>query len=372
MLKRHAIALLSALTVFGTAASVAQAEPTPSNVMQVAKEVGVPVPAVIAHRGASFYAPESTKASYLLARELGADYLELDLQRTKDGVLVAIHDNTLKRMTNVAGRFPERADAPVSDFTLAELKRLNAGSWFNHAFPDRARPSYAGLQILTLDEVIDIATKQGHTNALYIETKAPQQYPGIERDLKQKLMSRGLLDAKGQPTKTAAGMSRVMLQTFEKDSLEKLQAEMPNVPKLLLLWIGDGYMPARDEIPFDKQGKETHAQYYSRQEVRSHKDYLDWLDWAKAHGAIAVGPSVALKEGGEQSYADMVKPWMNQAAHERGLLIHPYTVDDRVDMQQVSAAGVEGMFTNRADVLLTFYERIPKASVATLLEQLGY
>ena len=72
---------------------------------------GIPHPAVIAHRGASFDAPESTAASYKLARDLGADYLELDLQRSKDGVLFALHDNNLQRTTDVATKFPERKDA---------------------------------------------------------------------------------------------------------------------------------------------------------------------------------------------------------------------------------------------------------------------
>ena len=94
----------------------------------LARQAGIPWPAVIAHRGASFDAPESTAPAYLVARELGADYLELDLQRTKDGQLIALHDDTLERTTDVAKRFPERAKAPVSQFTLAELKSLDAGS----------------------------------------------------------------------------------------------------------------------------------------------------------------------------------------------------------------------------------------------------
>ncbi|MGV8378035.1 glycerophosphodiester phosphodiesterase family protein, partial [Pseudomonas aeruginosa] len=68
--------------------------------------------------------PEETAAAYLLARDLGADYLEADVQRSRDGVLVALHDDTLERTTDVAEVFPERAKDPVSSFTLAELKRL--------------------------------------------------------------------------------------------------------------------------------------------------------------------------------------------------------------------------------------------------------
>jgi glycerophosphoryl diester phosphodiesterase len=95
---------------------------------------------VIAHRGASFDAPESTAAAYKTARDLGADYLELDLQRSKDGVLFALHDNNLQRTTDVATRSPS-ARTPGHEFTWKELQTLDAGSWFNAAYPDRARPA---------------------------------------------------------------------------------------------------------------------------------------------------------------------------------------------------------------------------------------
>ncbi|VVQ04156.1 Glycerophosphodiester phosphodiesterase [Pseudomonas fluorescens] len=137
---KHAL-MLSLLLGLGQAQ--AASEPTPG---ALAARLGIPHPAVIAHRGASFDAPESTAAAYQLARDLGADYLELDLQRSKDGVLFALHDNNLQRTTDVASKFPERKDSPATAFTLAELKTLDAGSWFNTAYPDRARPSYAGLK----------------------------------------------------------------------------------------------------------------------------------------------------------------------------------------------------------------------------------
>jgi len=110
----------------------------------LAARQGIPQPAVIAHRGASFDAPESTAAAYRLARDLGADYLEMDLQRSKDGVLFALHDNNLQRTTDVAHKFPERKDSPANAFTMAELKTLDAGSWFNQAHPDARDPALPG------------------------------------------------------------------------------------------------------------------------------------------------------------------------------------------------------------------------------------
>jgi glycerophosphoryl diester phosphodiesterase len=337
-------ALLLSL-MLGLGQAQAASEPSPT---ALATRLGIPHPAVIAHRGASFDAPESTAAAYKLARDLGADYLELDLQRSKDGVLFALHDNNLQRTTDAATKFPERKDSAANEFTIAELKTLDAGSWFNTAYPDRARPGYAGLKILTLDEIIDIA--QGnplHKPGLYIETKEPKQFPGIERDLKEKLQDRGWLSPAGSKLAKSdlavgQGKGKVVLQTFEKSSLELLEKEM------------------------DK------ATYYAKQEPKDKAEFQQWVEYAKAQGAIGTGPSAALTKGGDQSYSDLVKPWMNQYTHDQGLLVHVYTIDDAVDYQKVADAGVDGIFTNRASELLKFYKRPAAASVAQLLQNNGY
>ena len=113
---------------------------------------------VVAHRGASAYAPEHTLAAYRLAIEMGADYVEQDLAVTKDGVLICLHDASLERTTNVEELFPgslgehqHRREDPIkawvaNDFTLAEIKRLDAGSWFDKKF--------AGEKVPTFDEAI--------------------------------------------------------------------------------------------------------------------------------------------------------------------------------------------------------------------------
>lgn len=329
----------------------------------LAERAGIPRPAVIAHRGASYDAPESTRASYELARELGADYLEMDLQRTRDGVLIVMHDNTLQRTTDVASKFPERKDKPVSDFTLAELKTLDAGSWFNTAYPDRARPRFKKLHILTLDQVIDIAEgNPAHRPGLYIETKVPQQFPGIEKDLKHVLKARGWLQ----------GAHKLVLQTFDKDSLVLLNKEMPAVPKVLLLWVGEGSIEPQSSVSFANSGAKDKAAYYASQQPKDRAEFKRWLDFAKAGGAVATGPSAALTRGGEQSYMDLVQPWMNQMTHDQGLLIHVYTVDEPVDFQKVMDLGVDGIFTNRAAELLKFYGRPAKSSIDQILTRQGY
>ncbi|VVO42050.1 glycerophosphodiester phosphodiesterase [Pseudomonas fluorescens] len=365
--------LLSVLLGLGQAQAASEPSPT-----ALATRLGIPHPAVIAHRGASFDAPESTAPAYKLARDLGADYLELDLQRSKDGVLFALHDDNLQRTTDVATKFPERKDSPANAFTLAELKTLDAGGWFNSAYPDRARPSYAGLKILTLDEIIDIA--QGnplHKPGLYIETKEPKQFPGLERDLKEKLQDRGWLSPIGSKLAKSElavgqGKGKVVLQTFEKGSLELLEREMPQVPKILLLWVGAGSIEPKSKVTFAQSGDKDKATFYARQQPKDKAEFQRWVEYAKAQGAIGTGPSVKLTKGGDQSYSDLVQPWMNQYTHDQGLLVHAYTVDDAVDYQKVMDAGVDGIFTNRASELLKFYKRPAAASVAQLLQNNGY
>ncbi|MCP1624933.1 glycerophosphodiester phosphodiesterase [Pseudomonas nitroreducens] len=362
-MRRRIIAVLGTIAL-AAASFTASAEESPGRALSAA--AGVPWPTVIAHRGASHDAPEETAAAYLAARDLGADYLEADLQRTSDGVLVAVHDDTLERTSNIAKVFPGREKDPVSKFTLAELKRLDAGSWFNATYPERARSKYAGLRILTLDELIDIAEGGGETPGLYLETKAPGQFPGIEEDLRKALENRGWLNAEGEP------QGKIVLQTFEKSSLELLQKSMPKVPKILLLWTGDGYMAAKSPTTFAQSGEKIKADFYAGQEVKSKEEFFAWLDWAKAHGALGTGPSATLTARGDQSYMDLVQPWMNQAAHERGLFVHAYTVDDSVDFDKLTKAGVDGFFTNRTDQLLLFLGRPPSRDVDEVLKSVGY
>jgi glycerophosphoryl diester phosphodiesterase len=116
---------------------------------------------IIAHRGASGYAPENTMAAFERAVAMGATEVETDVSFTRDGHLLLLHDDTLDRTTNGSGR-PE-------DFTLAELKRLDAGSWRDERLSwDR---DYAGEPLITLDELLD---RFGGTLTYHVELKKPQ------------------------------------------------------------------------------------------------------------------------------------------------------------------------------------------------------
>ena len=125
----------------------------------------------VSHRGASGYAPEHTITSYQMGEKMHGDYIEIDLQMTKDGQLIAMHDEKVDRTTDGTGS--------VKDYTLEQIKQLDAGSWFNEKYPEYAEPEYEGLQVPTLEEVFQ---KFGKNASYYIETKSPNIYPGMEKD----------------------------------------------------------------------------------------------------------------------------------------------------------------------------------------------
>ena len=167
------------------------------------------LPLVIGHRGASGYRPEHTLASYRLAIGMGADYIEPDLVSTKDGVLVARHENEISGTTDVADH-PEFADRRTTktidgraitgwfteDFTLAELRTLRAKERLPDLRPDNT--AFDGLyQVPTLQEVIDLAKRAGV--GIYPETKHPTYFDSIGLSLEEPLLA--TLRANGSPSR---------------------------------------------------------------------------------------------------------------------------------------------------------------------------
>lgn len=248
---------------------------------------------IFAHRGASDYAPENTMASYRLAYELGADYIEIDLQMTKDGHLVALHDDSLDRTTNGKGK--------VFLHTLEELKQLDAGSWFNEQFPSFAKLEYEGLTIPTLREIFE---EFGHDMNYYIEMKNPQQYNNMEDTLILLLEEYGFLDDVSD--------GKVIISSFNERSLRILYAMEPSLPLTKL------------QSPYEVK--------------KSTKNTFKKI----SKYAVAVGPSYKLVD---ENYV--------REAIEMGLQVHPFTVDDPYAIIQLEKWGVTGIFTNYIDV----YER---------------
>ena len=177
---------------------------------------------LIAHRGASAYAPENTVPAFRLAAEQGANWVEFDLQLTKDRQIVCLHDNSLERTTDAEELFPDRfrtvpatSSSPVTkrwmleDFTLAEIRRLDAGTWFD--------PKFRGTRIPTFGETIDALRGR---SGLFIELKTPERYEGIERLILSELEAKGLARPGADPR------TPVLLQSFTASSLQILSGTL--------------------------------------------------------------------------------------------------------------------------------------------------
>lgn len=237
---------------------------------------------IIGHRGASGYAPEHTLPSYDRALAIGVDYIEQDLQMTSDGVLVTMHDPTLDRTTNGTG--------PVIERTLAEVKQLDAGSWF--------APEFAGTTVPTLRELFE---RYGKSANYYIETKNPEDAPGMEEALLALLEEFDL---------RAAAIERwqVLIQSFSRESLLKIRKLDPKLPVIQL-------------IPKEYDSAAIRAQLDS---IRSY--------------AVGIGPSRL-----------SVDAALVDAVHAHGLAIHPYTVNDPADIALMKHLEVDGIFTDYPD-----------------------
>jgi glycerophosphoryl diester phosphodiesterase len=249
----------------------------------------------IGHRGASGYAPEHTFAAYDLALEQGADYIEIDLQMTADGVLVAMHDDTLDRTATAPAGVPEEyCTGPVIEKTLEQIKMCDVGSWFG--------PEYAGEQIPTLEEIFQ---RYGTSVNYYIETKNPEAVPCecMEEELLRLMDEYGL-------TKPAEKRWQVLIQSFSADSLQEIHGYNESLP-LIQLYSSD---ETSGSIQLDLDAVSTYA--------------------------VGIGPS--------QSDVDAA---LVKAAHDLCLDVHPYTLIEARDMKALLDLGVDGMFTNNPDRL---------------------
>jgi len=188
---------------------------------------------LVAHRGASAYAPEHTLASYRLALEQHADYVEQDLAVTKDLVLICLHDESLERTTNVEEIYPDRAVVDPAtgrkqwlavDFTLAEIKRLDAGSWFDARF--------AGERIPTWEEAVAAV---GTAAGLYPELKTPALYRA--RAIDQTALLVASITRLNLHTRPAGSL---IVQSFDRQPLEDLTRQLPSLPRTFLIDTRDG------------------------------------------------------------------------------------------------------------------------------------
>ncbi|HOG80943.1 MAG: hypothetical protein GX642_08575 [Smithella sp.] len=236
---------------------------------------------VIAHRGASAYYPENTIASFKGAIAMGADMVELDVQMTLDGEVVVFHDEEIKRCTNGRGR--------IADYALANLKKLDAGSWFDEKF--------RGAEIPMLADVLSLCKDRIAVN-IEIKTEAVKEeiMGGIEEKCLQIVNKIGMRE-------------HVVYSSFSPLVLRHLRQLDSKTPIAVLFEkkYYDAKLPS--EIVISLKGNTFNC---SRRELNR-----TWLADLKQHG----------------------------------IPVNVYTVNDEKSMKRFYAQGVDGIFTNRPDIL---------------------
>jgi glycerophosphoryl diester phosphodiesterase len=329
------------------------------------------LPLVIGHRGASGYRPEHTLASYRLAIEMGADYIEPDLVSTKDHVLVARHENNIADTTDVAAH-PEFASRRTTktidgnpmtgwfteDFTLAELRTLRAKERLPDLRP--ANTAFDGLyQVPTFQEVIDLAKRAGV--GIYPETKHPTYFDSIGLSLEEPLLA--TLRANG----LTGPRAKVFIQSFETANLRELRART----RLPLVQLIDA-----TGRPYD---------FVVSGDPRTYADLVTPAGLAEiATYADGIGPNKDLIVP-RDSAGNLLEPTsLVRDAHREGLVVHPWTFRREnnflpLDFRQGNPAspeflrapgdlpaelrlffrlGVDGVFSDNADVAVATRHRV--------------
>lgn len=358
-----------------------------------------PENSVIAHRGTIYWAPELTEAAFRWSRNTGADYLELDVQRTKDGVLVIIHDKTFKRTTDIGVTFPERMNDVISSFTYEEVMKLDAGSAFNTLRPDQARGTFAGQDVLVFEDVFRIAEGKvikrnpdgtrvysvdaagkykfeyiddpadvGHRPGIYIETKTPENYPGMEEQIYEELTSFGwnplednslgvnepyYVDGKVNIGNTKG---KILLQTFSRKGMENFQRLF------------------RGEVLTSFLISNPKTNEFAKKEVRD-----EIINYTRTVGAQFIGTNL-----GEEN--DGLSTLFSEEIRAAGLKCNVYSFNTVGQMEKYFGSGsgseatplVDGMITNRSDLTIDFYYQRKvrdykmESTPEKILDDLGY
>jgi glycerophosphoryl diester phosphodiesterase len=333
------------------------------------------VPIVIAHRGASGYVPEHTLASYFLAMQMGADYIEPDLVMTRDGVLIARHENEIGATTDVAqhrqfaARRARRVVDGVSiegwfseDFTLAELKLLRVRERIPQLRPANTRFD-ARFEVATLEEILvlvrgveaqrlararQLGLPPPASIGLYPETKHPSYF--ADRGLAMEGVLVATLERHGYAGRTAP----VWVQSFETGNLRAL-GTLTDLRRVQLL--------EASGAPYD---------LVARGDSRTYADLISPAGLAQiAHYAQAIGPNKSLVIPRRADERLATPTTLVGDAHAQGLEVHPWTfraenaflpaefrrgtaAEERGDLEAELRAyldcGIDGFFTDQTDV----------------------
>ncbi|MCE7793179.1 glycerophosphodiester phosphodiesterase [Salipaludibacillus sp. CUR1] len=265
-------------------------------------------PAVIAHRGASGHAPEQTMPAIEKAIDMDADWIELDIQMTADGVLVAFHDDDIDRTTDGEGE--------IGAHTLDELKELDAGSWFNEEYPEYADESFEGAEILTLEEIFETF---GESENYYLETKSTYINEDMEEPMVELIEEYGFDEA-----------GNVIIQSFHQDSLEKVHELNDSIPLVQLLWW---------EVDEETGDLEEWLGITPAPEDMTEEDFAEIGEYA-----AGIGPHLEYYDGTE-----VIDEVFVQRAREEGFDVHVYTINEEEEMHRLLDWGVTGIFTDFPD-----------------------
>lgn len=318
-------------------------------------------PLVIAHRGASGYRPEHTLASYQLAIEFGADYIEPDLVATRDGHLIARHEPLLDDTTDVKSR-PEFASRRTtktldgkqvtgyyaSDFTLAEIRQLRAVQ----PNPARSKEYDGKFTVPTFEEILDLvqqeSARRGRKIGIYPETKHPAFHLALQLSLEDRLLEalhkRGLNKA-GAP---------IFIQSFESANLQYLRVRT-QLPLVQLM--DDG------ALIYDASGKQVVSVNIPEYgDARGGVRPRSLADVAKYANAIGPWKRQILRDVGQPA---LLTTTVIEQAHEVGLRVHTYTFRNEPETlapeygknplreyQRFYELGIDGVFSDFSDTAL--------------------
>ncbi|MBL8271195.1 glycerophosphodiester phosphodiesterase [Steroidobacter sp.] len=318
-------------------------------------------PLVIAHRGASGYRPEHTLASYQLAIEFGADYVEPDLVATRDGHLVARHEPLLDDTTDVKSRpeFASRLSTKnldgkqvtgffASDFTLAEIRQLRAVQ----PNPARSKEYDGKFTVPTFEEILDLvaqeSAKRGRSIGIYPETKHPAFHLGLQLPLEDRLLevlNRRGLNKVGTP---------IFIQSFESANLQYLRPKT-ELPMVQLMEEGS--------LIYDESGKRVvSVSIPNHGDARGGKRPSSLADVAKYANAIGPWKRQILRDVGQPT---LLTTTVIEQAHAAGLRVHTYTFrnepatlapeyhnDPLQEYRRFFELGIDGVFSDFADTAL--------------------
>lgn len=254
---------------------------------------------IIAHRGASAYAPEHSLLSYGLAVQMKADYIELDVHMTKDGELVSMHDPFV-HLPN--GR------KTVAEADFQELKKIHRKSDYDGQLTVSLPEGIDPLRIVSTEEIFSYF--QDDVN-YYIELKSPASYPGIEGALLGQLREFGLLPLEDTE------LPKVILQSFDARSLKNIHEQEPEVPLIQLY-------SAKNETMLTKKRLRKVAEYAS---------------------GIGVDKTVVTED-------------LLELAHDEDLHVHPFTVNEEKEIRRMIEMGADGIFTDVPDVAVKVLEEM--------------